>query len=100
MRPRFSGNHEAVHRDINLAEDLVKEFRCRSFQRADTEEQKESLWSARKQALWASLACRPEGTQMWSTDVAVPLSRMAELISNIRVLFPGLSSRLDLTGGR
>lgn len=40
----------------------------------------QSLWSARKQALWASLAVRPEGTQIWSTDVAVPLSRMAELI--------------------
>lgn len=40
----------------------------------------QSLWSARKQALWANLAVRPEGTQIWSTDVAVPLSRMAELI--------------------
>ncbi|KAK7417846.1 hypothetical protein QQX98_004321 [Neonectria punicea] len=40
----------------------------------------QSLWSARKQALWANLAARPEGTQIWSTDVAVPLSRMAELI--------------------
>lgn len=40
-----------------------------------------SLWSARKQALWACLATRPEGTQIWSTDVAVPISRMADLIS-------------------
>ena len=40
----------------------------------------EALWSARKQALWASLAVRPEGTQIWSTDVAVPISRMADLI--------------------
>jgi D-lactate dehydrogenase (cytochrome) len=40
----------------------------------------DSLWSARKQALWASLAVRPEGTQIWSTDVAVPISRLAEII--------------------
>ena len=39
-----------------------------------------SLWSARKQALWACLAARPEGTQIWSTDVAVPISRMADMI--------------------
>ena len=43
----------------------------------------QSLWSARKQALWANLAVRPEGTQIWSTDVAVPLSRMAELIGEM-----------------
>lgn len=41
----------------------------------------DSLWSARKQALWASLAVRPEGTEVWSTDVAVPISRMADIIS-------------------
>lgn len=40
----------------------------------------EALWSARKQVLWASLAVKPEGTEVWSTDVAVPLSRMADLI--------------------
>lgn len=39
-----------------------------------------NLWAARKEALWAVLAVRPEGTQIWSTDVAVPLSRMAEII--------------------
>ncbi len=39
-----------------------------------------SLWAARKEALWACLAVRPEGTELWSTDVAVPISRMAKLI--------------------
>lgn len=47
----------------------------------------EALWSARKQALWASLAVRPEGTEIWSTDVAVPISRMADLISMFHYLF-------------
>lgn len=39
-----------------------------------------SLWSARKEALWACLAVRPDGTQIWSTDVAVPISKLADLI--------------------
>jgi D-lactate dehydrogenase (cytochrome) len=39
-----------------------------------------NLWAARKEALWATLAVCPEGTQIWSTDVAVPLSKMAEII--------------------
>lgn len=39
-----------------------------------------NLWSARKEAVWAMSSQRPEGTKMWSTDVAVPLSRMPEII--------------------
>ncbi|KAJ4011060.1 hypothetical protein NW766_007692 [Fusarium irregulare] len=77
---KFSGSQNAVEDNINLAKEIVKSNSCRSFESAQTEDQMQSLWSARKQALWASLAVRPEGTQIWSTDVAVPLSRMAELI--------------------
>lgn len=43
----------------------------------------QSLWAARKQVLWATLAARPEGTKKWGADVAVPLSRMAELIGEM-----------------
>ncbi len=39
-----------------------------------------NLWSARKEAIWAMCSQRAEGTQIWSTDVAVPLSQMPEII--------------------
>ncbi|KAF4973160.1 hypothetical protein FSARC_504 [Fusarium sarcochroum] len=77
---KFSGSESAVNDSIRLAQDVSKSNSCHSFESASTEEHMQSLWSARKQALWANLAARPEGTQIWSTDVAVPLSRMAELI--------------------
>lgn len=51
-----------------------------SFESARTQADMDSLWSARKEALWACLAVRPEGTEIWSTDVAVPISQMARLI--------------------
>lgn len=44
----------------------------------------DSLWSARKTALWASLATRPAGTEMRSTDVAVPMSRLADAVETAR----------------
>ncbi|KAF5588831.1 d-lactate dehydrogenase (cytochrome) [Fusarium subglutinans] len=77
---KFSGSQNAVQDSIKQAKEITKSNSCRSFEFAKTEDEMQSLWSARKQALWASLAVRPEGTQLWSTDVAVPLSRMAELI--------------------
>lgn len=45
----------------------------------DTDEQKK-LWSARKEALWSMLALREEGHDVWSTDVAVPISRLPDII--------------------
>ncbi|KAH6982668.1 hypothetical protein EDB80DRAFT_625638 [Ilyonectria destructans] len=77
---KFSGSEKTVEDSTRLAQEIVQSNGCHSFESATTEQQMQSLWSARKQALWASLAARPEGTQIWSTDVAVPLSRMAELI--------------------
>lgn len=70
---------------LNSAQALAKAHECKTFEKASTKDEMESLWSARKQALLASLAGRPEGTQLKSTDVAVPLSRMAEIIGKPNV---------------
>ena len=42
-----------------------------------------TLWSARKEALWSMLALRKEGDEVWSTDVAVPLSRLPDIIGKL-----------------
>lgn len=59
---------------------IAKQWKGGEFQFARTEEDKTVLWSARKEALWAMLAQRPPGTEIWSTDCAVPMSRLAEII--------------------
>jgi D-lactate dehydrogenase (cytochrome) len=65
---------------MSAARQVAKLSGCQTFDHATSKEAMASLWSARKQALWACLAVRPEGTEVWSTDVAVPISRMAEII--------------------
>lgn len=69
-----------VKDSVRAAKQVSRSYACHTFEAARTDVDMESLWSARKQALWASLAMRPDGTQIWSTDVAVPISRLAELI--------------------
>ncbi|KAJ6172482.1 hypothetical protein N7470_001549 [Penicillium chermesinum] len=77
---KFSGSARAVEDSIKAAKQISTEHAGSSFSAALDEPTMEALWSARKQALWAMLAVRPEGTQIWSTDVAVPLSSLAEIV--------------------
>jgi len=50
------------------------------FTFAKNEKEAHDLWSARKQSLWSMMALRKEGSEVWSTDVAVPLSRLPDII--------------------
>lgn len=61
---------------------LAAQYEGGNFTFARNELEKTQLWAARKEALFAIMAQRAEGTEVWSTDVAVPLSRLAEIIGN------------------
>lgn len=78
---------------MRAAKQVARSYACHTFEAARTDSDMESLWSARKQALWASLAIRPDGTQIWSTDVAVPISKLAELIGMFLILPAHCSQR-------
>jgi len=49
------------------------------FARATSPEARAALWQARHDAYYAALAMRP-GARGWTTDVCVPISRLAECI--------------------
>lgn len=83
---RFSGTEQAIKDHIQRVQTIAKQWKGGEFQFAKTEEDKIVLWSARKEALWAMLAQRPPGTEIWSTDCAVPMSRLAEIIGKLRDL--------------
>ncbi|KAL4901262.1 hypothetical protein BDW74DRAFT_170220 [Aspergillus multicolor] len=77
---KFSGTAQSIAADIAKVEAISSQGGGSAFEFATTEQEMHDLWSARKEAVWAMCAQRPEGTQIWSTDVAVPLSRMPEII--------------------
>ncbi|KAL3429080.1 hypothetical protein BDV09DRAFT_203316 [Aspergillus tetrazonus] len=77
---KFAGTSQSIDADIGRVQRIIPEEGGKSFEFARTEAEKGNLWAARKEAVWAMLAQRPEGTQLWSPDVAVPLSRMPEII--------------------
>ncbi|KAI4722564.1 hypothetical protein E4T48_01164 [Aureobasidium sp. EXF-10727] len=77
---KFSGTKAGVRENIDLVKKLSKQCKSIDFEfTADPEEQKK-LWSARKESLWSMLALRKGDEEVWSTDVAVPVSRLADII--------------------
>ncbi|CEJ57174.1 Putative Oxidoreductase, FAD-binding [Penicillium brasilianum] len=77
---KFSGTTAGVADSINLTRELAKNNNAVEFTFAKDEKEAHDLWSARKQSLWSMLALRKEGSEVWSTDVAVPLSRLPDII--------------------
>lgn len=77
---KFSGTKASVADNIKEVQQISKSHKGSSFKFASDKKEQDLIWSGRKQALWSVLAVRPEGTELWTTDLAVPYSRLAEMI--------------------
>ncbi|KAI0552281.1 putative D-lactate protein [Xylaria curta] len=77
---KFAGTKTSVKDNISRVNGITKANGGSNFEFARDEREQKLLWSARKEVLWSMLALRKEGEEVWSTDVAVPFSRLAELI--------------------
>jgi D-lactate dehydrogenase (cytochrome) len=77
---KFSGSKASIAADIKEVKSIVAAHKGSDFEFARDKKEQDVIWSGRKQALWSLLAARPEGTELWTTDVAVPVSRLADMI--------------------
>jgi D-lactate dehydrogenase (cytochrome) len=76
----FHGTSQsAVAESATAVEEIAAEHGGRHFQWAMTTEDRARLWTARHNAFYAAVALRP-GCKPWTTDVCVPISRLAECI--------------------
>lgn len=77
---KFSGTKAGVLDNIETVKAIARSNKGGDFEFAKDAQEAAKLWSARKEALWSMLALRKEGSEVWSTDVAVPLSRLPDII--------------------
>jgi len=69
-----------VQENIESVKSIAKAYKSGEFEFAVNAEEQRTLWSARKESLWSMLALRRDGDEVWSTDVAVPISRLPDII--------------------
>ena len=82
---KFTGTPTAVKEQIGLVQQLAKGQGSKSFEFAKNADEVSELWSARKEALWSVMAMkRDESDHVWTTDVAVPISRLPDIIEQTK----------------
>lgn len=97
---KFSGTKGTVADNIDSVRKILEPFKPLDFEFAKDEREREMLWSARKESLYSLLALRKEGETMCkfnipsttpigqritclyvgNTDVAVPLSKLSDIV--------------------
>lgn len=95
---KFSGTAAGVKDNISLTQAACKGNNGGKFLYAKTDQEAHELWTARKEALWSMLALRKEGDQVWSTDVAVPISRLPDIIDQTKAELSSLGLFASLLG--
>jgi D-lactate dehydrogenase (cytochrome) len=74
---------ENLDEHIKSVEQLAGENGGTGFQWATTTEDRARLWHARHNAFYAAVAMRP-GAKAWTTDVCVPISKLADCVLQTR----------------
>jgi D-lactate dehydrogenase (cytochrome) len=76
----FHGTSQAaVDEQAGTVQEIVAEHGATTFEWASSPEERATLWQARHNVLYATIASRP-GARPWTSDVCVPISRLAECI--------------------
>lgn len=81
---KFSGSVTTVKDMISQVKAISKSHNNQSFDFATSKEQREELWAARKAALWSTIEVAPKGHHAWTTDVAVPMSNLPQIINETK----------------
>jgi D-lactate dehydrogenase (cytochrome) len=76
----FHGTQRGVEEQASMVQEIAGDNGAKDFRWSTLAEERTKLWQARHDAYYAGLAMRP-GCKAFSSDVCVPISRLAECIT-------------------
>ena len=75
----FHGSKKSVEEQTDLFGEIATDFGGKNYEWTSNNEERNKLWKARHDAYWAARSYMP-GTEMYSTDVCVPISKLSDCI--------------------
>ncbi len=93
----FHGTKAYVAEQVAAVEAIAKDYGGADFRWAHAMEERNKLWQARHDAYFAGLQTRP-GSRAVSTDVCVPISRLAECIAETEKDMAAASMPIHILG--
>lgn len=82
-----ANNRTVLNELISEVRSISHQNHSSHFEFAKNQEEISELWSARKMALWSTINMGRQqhpDTQIWTTDVAVPISKLASVLSETK----------------
>ncbi len=93
----FHGTDAGVIEQAELFGSIAEDFGATGYQATTTTEDRNALWKARHDAYWATLQLRP-GAKGISTDVCVPISRLADCVTTAQAKLEELGILSPIAG--
>ena len=93
----FHGSQASVVEQSQSFGEIAEEFGATGYAATTSTEERNKLWQARHDAYWATLQLRP-GAQGISTDVCVPISRLAECVTQCKAKLADLGILAPVVG--
>lgn len=99
-------SEEVVRHQTDIVEAIAKRNNCSNFEQSHDKVSNDVLWGARRAALWSTFEYGkkvlddPKDVQIWTTDFAVPISRLTTLIdgANADLIALGFENRFSVMG--
>lgn len=99
-------NEAAIDEQLEVIKKIGAKNNILTFETSNNEETNQILWSARRQGLWSTfehgskVLKDKEDVQIWTTDVAVPISKLSNIISEINqdLLDSGFENKFSVMG--
>ncbi|CAK9440322.1 uncharacterized protein LODBEIA_P44220 [Lodderomyces beijingensis] len=80
---------EAIEEQSKVVDEIATQNHAIKIEKSTNDEQNNQLWAARRNGLWSTfeygskILADPQDVQLWTTDVAVPVSKLANVIDEI-----------------
>ena len=97
---------ESAEEQAKLVEEIAKNHKVIKLQKSTNAEENEELWAARRNGLWSTfqfgtkVLADKNDVQLWTTDVAVPVSKLSPVITEINdyLIEEGLKNKFSVLG--